>query len=293
MRVPFSKNAILYSALLHLAVLNLLFLNLAYFDSTHYVTHSTVMNATLMEIPKSAITHPNPKKEISLPDKINKVEPKPLPEPPKPIIKKPKVVPRVEHPKPEPEKLEVEKAIKIEDKKIKPEKPKPLVKQVASEEKIVPKKEEKKIEPHVMKKEEIKEEKKIEKTLEQTHALKTQKNMEEKLWAEQLANEDKLLTTEKAQEAQGVINQYNALILAAIRAQWIMPENYPPDLDCHLLINLKSDGTVMDVQLAKSSGNEGFDRSARAAVYKASPLPVPKEAELFNQMKEINLVVRP
>src|SRR3990167_457618 len=101
------------------------------------------------------------------------------------------------------------------------------------------------------------------------------------------------LTLTKEQQAQGVVNKYNALILQAIRSRWILAESYSPDLSAQLLINLKSDGTVLNVELIKSSGNEGFDRSARAAVYKASPLPVPPETDLFNQMKVINLVVRP
>jgi colicin import membrane protein len=42
-----------------------------------------------------------------------------------------------------------------------------------------------------------------------------------------------------------------------------------------------SDGTVMDAEVISSSGDEDFDRSAENAVNKASPLPVPKDKELF------------
>lgn len=276
MKSPFTKNSLLYSIALHLLVLNFLLLNFAYFDKTNYVTKSTVMNATLMEIPKPSA--PKVNKEIALPDHL--VKEKPLPETPKPKLEP--VKPKVEKPLPKPElkKPEPEKTIKLDDKKAKPEKPKP-VKNEVKEEKPPVKKEEKVVD------------KKIEKKPAMTKSQKTQKNMEEKLWAEQLANEEKQISNVKEQQAMGVINKYNALILQAIRSQWVMAEEYPETLSCQLLINLKSDGTVMNVQLTKSSGNDGFDRSARAAVYKASPLPVPKEADLFNQMKEINLTVRP
>jgi colicin import membrane protein len=44
---------------------------------------------------------------------------------------------------------------------------------------------------------------------------------------------------------------------------------------------LMSDGTVIDAEVISSSGDEIFDRSAENAVNKASPLPVPKDKELF------------
>ena len=82
--------------------------------------------------------------------------------------------------------------------------------------------------------------------------------MEEKLWAQQLADEDKQLNALKEQQAEGVINKYNALILQAIRDQWILPETYPPEMYCQLLVNLQADGGVLNVQITKSSGNEGW-----------------------------------
>jgi colicin import membrane protein len=38
---------------------------------------------------------------------------------------------------------------------------------------------------------------------------------------------------------------------------------------------------VIDAIVISSSGDEDFDRSAENAVNKASPLPVPKDKELF------------
>ncbi|MBI5448305.1 MAG: cell envelope integrity protein TolA [Gammaproteobacteria bacterium] len=249
------KSSLMYSFLLHLLVLNFFFLNLTFFSRTNYVTESSVMKAALVEIPKPVVKAANIKKEISFAKEEKKIQP------------------MHELPKPKPEeKVPDPQAIKIENKKILKEKPKPV-------EKMTP---EKPVLKPVL----------VEKTA-RVKTPKAQKNMEEKLWAQQLADEDKQLTEAKAQQAQGVINKYNALILQAIREQWVLPENYPAELNCELLISLKAGGGVQDVQLTKSSGNEGFDRSARAAVYKASPLPVPTDVELFNQMKEINLVVRP
>ena len=265
------KTSILYSALLHVLVLNFLFFSFNFYKKVNYVSQSSVMKASLVELPKPMLPQENTKKEIVLSQEEKLDVKKKLP-----LVEKPKPSKVIEKPATEVKKLVLEKSIKIENKKTKIEKP-------------VTTKNEIKTEKNKIKKEE----KEIEKKSVMMKQQQAQKKMEEKLWAEQLAKEEKQLTLTKEQQAQGVVNKYNALILQAIRSRWILAESYSPDLSAQLLINLKSDGTVLNVELIKSSGNEGFDRSARAAVYKASPLPVPPETDLFNQMKVINLVVRP
>jgi colicin import membrane protein len=52
---------------------------------------------------------------------------------------------------------------------------------------------------------------------------------------------------------------------------------------CTIRVKLTSDGTVIDAKVITSSGNDVFDRSAENAVNKSSPLPVPKDKELFNK----------
>ena len=62
---------------------------------------------------------------------------------------------------------------------------------------------------------------------------------------------------------------------------WIRPVSTTAGLKCTIRVRLLSDGTVMDAEVISSSGDEDFDRSAENAVNKASPLPVPKDKELF------------
>jgi hypothetical protein len=51
------------------------------------------------------------------------------------------------------------------------------------------------------------------------------------------------------------------------------------------------DGTVIDVKIESSSGNEMFDRTALGAVYKASPLPV---GDLFEHFRDgLRLKLKP
>ncbi|MEQ8938113.1 MAG: cell envelope integrity protein TolA [Gammaproteobacteria bacterium] len=50
---------------------------------------------------------------------------------------------------------------------------------------------------------------------------------------------------------------------------------------------------MAEASIAKSSGNELFDKRAETAVYSASPLPVPYEPRVFNQMRTIQITFRP
>jgi colicin import membrane protein len=86
--------------------------------------------------------------------------------------------------------------------------------------------------------------------------------------------------------------KYRHLILQAIAQQWIIPPKLSKNLETKLRVQLAPGGMVIDVVIVKASGNPVLDRSAQSAVYKASPLPVPKDG-LFNHFRQINLTVRP
>jgi len=89
------------------------------------------------------------------------------------------------------------------------------------------------------------------------------------------------------------IDRYKSLIISAISHRWIVPENLKKGLECRLRVRVAPGGVVMSVRLIKLSGDAALDHSAQAAIYKASPLPVPENAGLFNEFREFNLTVRP
>ena len=91
----------------------------------------------------------------------------------------------------------------------------------------------------------------------------------------------------------GEVDKYKALIIGAIGRQWILPENIDPHLSSQFRIHLAPNGVVLEVSLTKSSGDPILDRSAQAAIYKASPLPVPSDSGTFNLFREISLTVKP
>ena len=90
----------------------------------------------------------------------------------------------------------------------------------------------------------------------------------------------------EAQKAKAATQRVEAeqaklAIKQKVNRSWIRPAPTTGGLKCTIRVRLLSDGTVMDAEVISSSGDEDFDRSAENAVNKASPLPVPKDKELF------------
>lgn len=110
---------------------------------------------------------------------------------------------------------------------------------------------------------------------------------------QQLMKEQKQVVGQRSQHTQGVIDKYKALILQAISQQWVVPSHADKHLSCELLIRLAPGGLVLEVQIIKSSGDILLDRSARAAVFKASPLPVPDDIYSFEPFRQFVLKVKP
>ncbi len=116
---------------------------------------------------------------------------------------------------------------------------------------------------------------------------KIQKAMEQ-----QIETEQKQMAA-AAKQTQGEIDKYKALIIQAISERWIVPQDIADNISCQLLVHVAPGGDVLSIDLVQSSGNDILDRSARTAVLKSSPLPVPKDPTLFNNFRLLKLTVRP
>jgi colicin import membrane protein len=120
-----------------------------------------------------------------------------------------------------------------------------------------------------------------------------QKQLQQQLIKDQMAQEQKQLAQARSVEMQGVVDQYKSQIIQAIQQQWLVPDNANKSLSCVLLIRLAPNGVVLSVETVQTSGDTVLDRSARDAVYKASPLPVPQDPAVFASFRELRLTVRP
>ncbi|HEX5276636.1 MAG TPA: cell envelope integrity protein TolA [Fluviicoccus sp.] len=101
--------------------------------------------------------------------------------------------------------------------------------------------------------------------------------------ADRLAAEEQRLADQKrARELAALIEKYKKQIEDRIYARLNLPPQSTPGQFTEVRIIVIPGGEVINVLKLKGSGNQAFDDSVMAAIRKASPLPVPSDAEVFN-----------
>jgi len=91
-----------------------------------------------------------------------------------------------------------------------------------------------------------------------------------------------------------MLDEYKTKISIKIRRN-IVP---PPDVDdaavAEFDVTLLPGGDVLEVKLTKKSGNAAYDSAVERAIWKAAPLPVPEDPDLFNsRFRNLHLKFRP
>jgi colicin import membrane protein len=99
----------------------------------------------------------------------------------------------------------------------------------------------------------------------------------------QLAAEERLASA----RASGQMAQYISQITAKIERNWNRPPGAIAGLQCEVRVTQGPGGIVITVKVERCNGDEAVRQSIEAAVFRASPLPLPSEPALF----ERNLVV--
>ncbi|MFI4956308.1 MAG: cell envelope integrity protein TolA [Gammaproteobacteria bacterium] len=89
------------------------------------------------------------------------------------------------------------------------------------------------------------------------------------------------------------IDRYKLMVQQQIMRYWFVQGAPDSGASTQLFVRVAPNGTVLDVKISRSSGNDALDRSAMAAVFKASPLPVPQDPALFSAFRELRLTLRP
>lgn len=127
----------------------------------------------------------------------------------------------------------------------------------------------------------------------QAQAEQRQKAAEEQL-KQQLATEEQARAeAARAARAASEADKYKALIRQKVSRHWSRPPGAKTGLRCTVHVQLAPGGDVLQATVVKGSGNPLFDRSVEAAVFKASPLPIPQDPDLFDYFREIEFLFNP
>lgn len=93
---------------------------------------------------------------------------------------------------------------------------------------------------------------------------------------------------------RGEVERYTGLIGGKISRNIVMPPDVPENAEAIFMVIVLPDGSVMDnPKLLKSSGNAAYDSAAERAIYKAQPLPLPRDPALARMFRELRLSVKP
>lgn len=143
------------------------------------------------------------------------------------------------------------------------------------------------------KRKEAEKKQKAEQEKKRREAEQKQKAEQEKKRQAELKRKEERERAEFLRKSKGIVNRHVAMIAQKIERNWRQPLNAPRDLQCKIDIVLQSNGNVISVKIAESSGNLSFDRSVETAVRKASPLPVPVDNVIFKQFEAMRLRFEP
>jgi colicin import membrane protein len=119
---------------------------------------------------------------------------------------------------------------------------------------------------------------------------KAQAEREAAIRAESEAELKRLLAAEEEAAAfarSGVVDEYRRLLEQTIQRNWIRPPSARAGLECTLYVTQAPGGTVIDVRLGTCNGDQAVRESITNAVFRASPLPPPRDQRAFQRRLEI------
>ena len=121
---------------------------------------------------------------------------------------------------------------------------------------------------------------------------KKQAEIKRKADAKRKAEQARIASENASRLEQSTVNAKD-IVRRKVNQKWIRPISLKGKFQCVIKVKLFPGGGVMDARVIKSSGNAVFDRSAVNAVWKAEPLPVPKDPALFAKFKSFSFIFKP
>lgn len=171
------------------------------------------------------------------------------------------------------------------------EEPPPEVKPAPELRKPVPKVEPKPLPKPVIKPDIALKEKEKEK-LEKERKLKEQQAKEAKAKQEQEEALKQQIAQQETARAKR-LDEYTRRISERIKRFIVEPPNMQGNPEVQFEVVQIPGGEVLSVRLKRSSGVAVYDSAVERAILKAQPLPPPPEGVTFNEVRELNLKIRP
>lgn len=239
-------------------------------------------------------------------------KPEPSPEPPTPESLPPPETP--EPPKPDPFEQQREQAAKQAKLREEAEKAQKAAEKKAAQEALLKKKAEELAEQQRLATEEKKKKKEAEDRKREEDLSKQAIAEEEKRLAAEKADKKKkaeqakreaeerrareaelaaALGAESEQRSAQEVSLWGTQLAAAIQRVWTRPPGVADQKYlCVVNMQLSATGEVLSARIQKSSGNPQIDESVLRAVYKASPMPLPRDPTVFQPGVNITFIPR-
>ena len=90
----------------------------------------------------------------------------------------------------------------------------------------------------------------------------------------------------EALRASGVVTAWTNSIRAKVERAWLKPPSVTAALDCAVRVTQVPGGEVVSVNILQCNAEASVRESIEAAVYRASPLPQPPDASIFERVIE-------
>jgi colicin import membrane protein len=123
--------------------------------------------------------------------------------------------------------------------------------------------------------------------------LDEQQKLAQEVKARAEAEARKRAAAEAAAAQLKALEGYKRKISQKIRGYIVLPPGISGNPEAAYSVTVVPGGEVLDVKLVKSSGVPAYDAAVERAIQAASPLPVPTDPDMFQQLRQMNFRFRP
>lgn len=111
--------------------------------------------------------------------------------------------------------------------------------------------------------------------------------------ADQQAVEAAREQQERAAATKRAVDEYVGKITTKIRRNIVEPPDVSKKMRAEFMVTLLPGGMVLNTRLSKTSGDARYDDAVERAILKSQPLPLPPDAAMFKNFRELKLGFEP